>query len=42
MVMNPFTLMVGKEPYLKIPRRNIVSASRPHPLSNVTAPGANA
>ena len=25
MAMNPFTLMFGKEPYLAIPRRNIVS-----------------
>ena len=40
MVMNPFTLMFGKEPYLTIPRRNIVSEvysdfSSPYPTSQI-------
>ena len=38
--MNPFTLMFGKEPYLTIPRRNIVSEvysdfSSPCPTSQI-------
>ena len=40
MTMNPFTLMFGKEPYLTIPRRNIVSEvysdfSSPYPTSQI-------